>query len=88
MKSRLMLPALLAMSCCACVTHIRPTATDNPPPQEALSAFQHFQLQPVVATTAEVREQNAAMAKIAANVQRSSAIPSPAGSTRAREAAH
>lgn len=69
MKSRLMLPALLAMSCCACVTHIRPTATDNPPPQEALSAFQHFRLQPVLATTAEVREQDAAMAKIAANVQ-------------------
>jgi hypothetical protein len=69
MNFRLFLPALLAMACCACVTHIRPVATHNPPPRDALSTFQHFQLQPVVATTQEVSEQAAALSKISGNVQ-------------------
>lgn len=59
----------LTLACAACVTHIRPDTTSNPPPRASFSAFQHFRLQPVAADTAEVRGQDAAMAKISANVQ-------------------
>jgi hypothetical protein len=69
MNFRLILPALLAMACCACVTHIRPDVTSNPPPREALSAFQHFQLQPASGTTSAVSEQTAAMSQISDNLQ-------------------
>lgn len=60
---------MLALLCCACVTHIRTDVIGNPPPREPLSAFQHFQLQPVVAATGEVREQTAAMTRISLNAQ-------------------
>ncbi|MEP7187486.1 MAG: hypothetical protein ABI767_16770, partial [Rhodanobacter sp.] len=69
MKSRLLLPAMLATLCCACVTHIRADVTGNPPPREPLSAFQHFRLQPVVAGDSEVSEQTAAMGRISSNTQ-------------------
>lgn len=69
MKSRLLLPAMLAMLCCACVTHIHANVTDNPPPREPLSAFQHFRLQPVIAANSEVSEQTDAMARISANAR-------------------
>jgi hypothetical protein len=51
MKLRLLLPAMLALLCCACVTHIRPNVTYNPPPTERLSNFQHFLLEPIAAST-------------------------------------
>jgi hypothetical protein len=69
MKIHRLLPVVLALACTACVTHIHPDTTSNPPPREALSTFRHFHLQPVAADTAQVREQDAAMAKISANVQ-------------------
>ncbi|MDQ6645910.1 MAG: hypothetical protein M3Y93_01590 [Pseudomonadota bacterium] len=69
MKSRLLLPAALAMLCCACVTHIRTNVSENPPPREPLSAFQHFQLQPVVAANGKVSEQTDAMARISSNTR-------------------
>jgi hypothetical protein len=47
MKVRLLLPAALALLCCACVTNIRPDVTGNPPPAEPLSHFQHYMLAPV-----------------------------------------
>jgi hypothetical protein len=68
MKLRLLLPAALAMGCCACVTHIRPDVTSNPPPALPLSTFQHFMLDPVTALP-DAAAQTAAMAKISANVQ-------------------
>ena len=69
MKFRFLLPATLAMLCCACVTHIRAHVSENPPPQEPLSAFQHFRLKPVVAENSEVRGQMAAMSKISMYTQ-------------------
>lgn len=60
---------MLAMLCCACVTHIRANVTGNPPPRAPLSAFQHFRLQPVVAANSEVSEQNAAMARISSTTR-------------------
>jgi hypothetical protein len=68
MKLRLLLPVILSVTCAACITHIRPDVNQNPPPSEALSAFQHYQLMPVTGSTAKVRQQTAAMAKISANV--------------------
>jgi hypothetical protein len=68
MKLRVLLPALLAMGCCACVTHIRSDVTSNPPPAVPFSSFQHFMLDPVTAAP-DVAAQTAAMAKISANVQ-------------------
>ena len=69
MKFRFLLPAMLAMLCCACVTHIRSNVTENPPPHEPLSAFQHFRLEAVVAANSDVSEQAAPMAKISSNTQ-------------------
>lgn len=69
MRFRFLLPATLAVMCCACVTHIRSNVTENPAPQEALSAFQHFRLEPTVAANNEVAGQTAAMAKISSNTR-------------------
>jgi hypothetical protein len=68
MKIRLLLPAMLALLCCACVTHIRPNVTGNPPPAEPLSHFQHFMLQPVKASDAAAHEADA-VAKISTYMQ-------------------
>lgn len=56
MKFRLLLPIVLALLCCACVTHIRPNVTYNPPPTEPLSNFQHFLLEPVAASAQAAHE--------------------------------
>lgn len=69
MKFRFLSPAWLALLCCACVTHIRADVTQNPPPKEPLSAFQHFRLEPLAATTSDVSEQTAAIAKISTYTQ-------------------
>lgn len=69
MKLRLLLPALPAMLLCACVTHIRPNVTENPPPKEPLSAFQHFRLEPVAAGNSEVSDQAEAMTRISASTK-------------------
>lgn len=69
MKCRFLLPAALAVLCCACVTHIHADVNGNPPPQEALSAYQHFRLEPLVASNDEVSGQTAAMSKISMNTQ-------------------
>ncbi len=63
MKVRLLLPIVLALTCCACVTNIRPDVTHNPPPSEPLSHFQHFMLAPV-AVSAKAAHENAAVDKI------------------------
>lgn len=63
MKLRLLLPAALALLCCACVTHIRPDVTGNPPPAEAFSQFQRFQLEPVQVSD-EAAHEAAAVEKI------------------------
>lgn len=64
MKFRLVLPAALALLCCACVTHIRPNVASNPPPAEPLSHFQHFILEPMKVSDAAAHETDA-LAKIA-----------------------
>lgn len=69
MKFHLVLPAVLAMLSAACVTHIHADVAENPAPREALSAFQHFRLKPVVAASSEVGGQAAAMAKLSMNAQ-------------------
>ncbi|HEX5959875.1 MAG TPA: hypothetical protein VFY97_01340 [Rhodanobacteraceae bacterium] len=63
MKFRLLIPAALALACCACVTHIRPDVTGNPPPIEPLSHFQHFVLEPIKVSDAAAHE-TAAISKI------------------------
>ncbi len=64
MKFRLVLPAALALLCCACVTHIRPNVASNPPPAEPLSHFQHFILEPMKVSDAAAHETDA-LARIA-----------------------
>lgn len=59
MKARILLPAMLALFCCACVTHIRPTVTMNPPPTEPLSHYQHFVLASVQPSPAAAHETDA-----------------------------
>lgn len=68
MKLRLLLPALLALLCCACVTNIRPDVTGNPPPAEALSHFQHFMLAPLQVSS-EAAHETAAVDKISQYMQ-------------------
>lgn len=63
MKVRLLLPALLALFCCACVTNIHPDVTGNPPPAEPLSDFQHYQLMPATISP-EAAHENEAFAAI------------------------
>lgn len=59
MKFRLLLPAALALLCCACVTHIRPDVAGNPPPSEPFSHFQHFMLSPLKVSGEAAHEQSA-----------------------------
>lgn len=68
MKIRLLLPAVLALLCCACVTNIRPDVAGNPPPAEALSHFQHFMLAPVQVSS-EAAHETAAVDKISQYMQ-------------------
>lgn len=68
MKLRLLLPALLALACCACVTHIRPNVAGNPPPAEPFAHFQRFELKPVQVSDAAAHE-TAAIAKISQYMQ-------------------
>lgn len=59
MKPRLLVPAMLALACAACVTNIHPDVTSNPPPSEALSDFQHFQLMPATISDKAAHEADA-----------------------------
>ncbi|HEX7326217.1 MAG TPA: hypothetical protein VF292_12835 [Rhodanobacteraceae bacterium] len=68
MKLRMLLPALLALSCCACVTHIRPDVVANPPPAEPFNHFQHFILEPIHASASAAHE-TAAIDKIGTYMQ-------------------
>ncbi|TAN02857.1 MAG: hypothetical protein EPN36_15220 [Rhodanobacteraceae bacterium] len=68
MKFRLLIPAGLALVCCACVTNIHPDVTGNPPPTEAFSHFQHFMLEPIKVSD-EVVHENAAVDKISVYMQ-------------------
>lgn len=68
MKLRLVWPLLLAVTCSACVTHIRPTLASNPAPAEALQAFQHFQLMPL-SVAPQAADQTTAVSKISGNIQ-------------------
>lgn len=68
MKVRLLLPAALALLCCACVTNIRPDVTGNPPPAEPLSQFQHYMLTPVKVSS-EAAHETAAVNKISSYMQ-------------------
>lgn len=63
MKLRLLLPVVLALACCACVTNIRPDVTGNPPPAEPFSHFQRFVLEPIQVSEAAAHE-TAAVEKI------------------------
>lgn len=63
MKFRFLLPVVLALACGACVTHIRPDVTSNPPPSEPLSHFQHFVLEPTQISPVAAHEKDA-IAKI------------------------
>ena len=68
MKFRLLLPAALALLCCACVTNIRPDVAGNPPPAEPFSHFQHFMLAPTVIAPAAAHETDA-IAKVNQNIR-------------------
>ena len=68
MKFHRVPPLVAACFLAACVTHIRPDRTSNPPPTEPLSAFQHFELAPLQAST-EARKEASALARIDANVR-------------------
>ena len=59
MKAHLMLPAALALLCCACVTNIHPDVVGNPPPAEPFSHFQHFMLEPIKASDEAAHEKSA-----------------------------
>jgi hypothetical protein len=63
MRFRLLLPASLALLCCACVTNIHPNVAANPPPTEPLSHFQHFMLEPIKVSDSAAHE-TAAVEKI------------------------
>jgi len=68
MKARLLLPAALALLCCACVTHIRPDVAGNPPPAEPFEHFQHFMLEPIKVSD-EAAHETAAVDKISTYMQ-------------------
>ncbi|MCE5233760.1 MAG: hypothetical protein ABFC67_10395 [Mizugakiibacter sp.] len=68
MTLRHVLPLAATALLCACVTHIRPDRTFNPPPAEPLSHFQHFQLAPLQAS-ADAHHESAALERIDANVR-------------------
>jgi hypothetical protein len=59
MKAHLMLPAALALLCCACVTNIHPDVVGNPPPAEPFSHFQHFMLEPIKVSDEAAHEKSA-----------------------------
>jgi hypothetical protein len=54
---------MLALLCCACVTHIRPAVSGNPPPTAPLSHCQHFKLAPV-RVSGEAAHEQAAIDKV------------------------
>jgi hypothetical protein len=54
---------LVVLMLCACVTHMAPTVTSNPPPTEALNQFAHFELTPLQASV-EAQDEKAALSKI------------------------
>lgn len=68
MKYRLLAPLALALICGACVTNIHPDVASNPPPTEALSDFQHFELMPATISDQAAHEDKA-FAKIKENLQ-------------------
>ncbi|MGH8184251.1 MAG: hypothetical protein ACREPH_11400 [Rhodanobacteraceae bacterium] len=68
MKFRILIPAMLALICCACVTNIHPDVTGNPPPTEPFSHFQHFILEPVNVSSGAAHE-TAAVDKISTYMQ-------------------
>ncbi|WP_459859631.1 hypothetical protein [Dongia sp. agr-C8] len=68
---------LLVLLLGACVTHIEPSVTANPPPAEPLKNFGQFELLPVQAS-AEAKEETAALTKIQTNLQQKiSAVTKP-----------
>ncbi|MGB3380711.1 MAG: hypothetical protein WBA47_03930 [Rhodanobacter sp.] len=66
LRNGLLFVATIVMS--ACVTHIRPDRSYNPPPKEALSHFQHFELAPLQASP-EAAKERSALSRIDANVR-------------------
>lgn len=67
--SRFLLP-LIVLATGGCVTHINTDVTQNPPPTEKLSNFNHFELEPVVLAPAfqSSDANHKAMAKIQDNL--------------------
>lgn len=59
MFKRIVALSLAALLVSACVTHIRPDRTQNPPPSEPLANFQHFELAPTTASTEAAKEAKA-----------------------------
>ena len=59
---------LLVLLLSACVTHIEPSVTANPPPMEPLKNFGQFELLPVQASK-EAQAETEALAKIDANLR-------------------
>lgn len=68
MKLHLIVPVVLALSCSACVTHIRPDVAGNPPPTERFSNFQHYVLEPITVSD-EAAHETAAVDKISIYMQ-------------------
>lgn len=65
-RSLLLLCMTLALG--ACVTHIKPTVSQNPPPTEPLAHFQHFTLMPLQAS-ADAKGDPEALQKIEGNLK-------------------
>lgn len=60
--------SVLMLLLTGCVTHIKPSTDNNPPPVEKFSNFNRFELKPLQAATSEVVDQKSAMAKIEENL--------------------
>ncbi|HYE34500.1 hypothetical protein [Methylocaldum sp.] len=60
--------ASLLLLTVGCATNIKPTTAQNPPPKEKFSAFNRFELHPLLAANATVAEEKAALAKIQENL--------------------
>jgi hypothetical protein len=59
MKMRSLLPLGLALLGTGCVTNIHPDVSSNPPPAEALSDFQHYELMPATISAGAAHETEA-----------------------------
>ncbi|MGH7997282.1 MAG: hypothetical protein ACREFX_13125 [Opitutaceae bacterium] len=67
---RVLISLIVLAALGGCVTHITTNVTQNPPPEEKLSDFNHFELEPVVLASAYTSSEanHKAMAKVQADL--------------------